>query len=181
MQRFRIIFSGSGGQGIITASIIFAETAVLYEKLNAVQTQTYGAQARGGATRSEVIISDSAIYFPKVIQPNILVCLTQESYNKYYTLIRPNGLLITDSNYVEIQKRVDARHKQLPMYKYVMENIGNPSVANVCMLGALQTLTNIVNMESLIKVLETRTPANFFEMNKKALDLGVQLAQKVKD
>ena len=89
MERQRLVFSGAGVQGIITAAVIFAEAAVIYENLIAVQTQSYGAEARGGATRSDVIISDSAIYFPKVNQPNILICLTQESYNKFNPIIRP--------------------------------------------------------------------------------------------
>ncbi len=70
MERFRILFSGSGGQGVITASILLAEAAVLYDGLNAVQAQTYGPEARGGATRADVIISDREIRFPKVTQPN---------------------------------------------------------------------------------------------------------------
>jgi 2-oxoglutarate ferredoxin oxidoreductase subunit gamma len=78
-----MVFSGSGGQGVITAAIILAEAAVIYENLNAVQSQSYGAEARGGATRSDIIISDAVIHFPKVIQPNVLVCLTQNSYNKF--------------------------------------------------------------------------------------------------
>ena len=89
-----MVFSGSGGQGVITAAIILAEAAVIYEDLNAVQSQSYGAAARGGATRSDVIISDSVIHFPKVIQPNVLVCLTQEAYSAYYPIIRPGGLLL---------------------------------------------------------------------------------------
>ena len=88
MERFRIVFSGSGGQGVITAAIILAEAAVLFDKLTAVQTQAYGAAARGGSTRSDVIISDTTIDFPKVNQPNILVCLTQEAYNRFYPIIR---------------------------------------------------------------------------------------------
>ena len=105
MERCRMVFSGSGGQGVITASIIFAEAAVLYENLNAVQSQSYGAEARGGSTRSDVIISDSKIDYPKVIQPNVLICLTQEAYNKFYQIIRPGGLLITDTRFVKTQKK----------------------------------------------------------------------------
>jgi hypothetical protein len=89
MERCRMVFSGSGGQGVITAAIILAEAAVMHEGLTAVQTQAYGAAARGGATRTDVIISDTTINFPKVIQPNVLVCLTQESYNKFFDIIRP--------------------------------------------------------------------------------------------
>ncbi|MCP4009235.1 MAG: 2-oxoacid:ferredoxin oxidoreductase subunit gamma, partial [Proteobacteria bacterium] len=70
-QRHRLVFSGSGGQGVITAAIILAESAVLHEKRNAAQTQVYGAAARGGATRSDVIISDEKINYPKVNQPNV--------------------------------------------------------------------------------------------------------------
>ena len=77
MARTRIIFSGSGGQGVITASIILAEAAALHEGLNAVQAQSYGPEARGGATRADVILSEEEIRFPKVTQPNILICLTQ--------------------------------------------------------------------------------------------------------
>ena len=89
MERCRMVFSGSGGQGVTTAAIILAEAAVLYEELIAVQSQSYGPEARGGSTRTDVIIADSQIYFPKVTQPNVLVCLTQEAYNKFYPIIRP--------------------------------------------------------------------------------------------
>ena len=137
MERCRMVFSGSGGQGIITATIILAEAAVLYENLNAVQSQSYGAAARGGATRSDVIISDSTIDYPKVIQPNVLVCLTQEAYNKFYQIIRPGGLLVTDTRYVKTQKKVDAQQRELPMFQTVMDKIGKPIVFNICMLGAV--------------------------------------------
>ena len=106
MERCRMVFSGSGGQGVVTAAIILAEAAVLHEGLTAVQTQAYGAAARGGATRSDVIIADEEIFFPKVIQPNVLVCLTQEAYNKFYPIIRPGGLLLTDLRYVKTFKKV---------------------------------------------------------------------------
>ena len=144
--------------------------------MNAVQTQVYGAAARGGATRSDIIISDSKIRFPKVIQPNVLVCLTQEAYNKYHSIIRPGGLLITDSNYVQPNRKVDARQKELPIYQTVMEKIGKPIVFNICMLGALTSLTKIVKPESIMKVLGTRIPSAFLEMNREALNLGMTLA-----
>ena len=135
MERCRLVFSGSGGQGVITAAIILAEAAVLYQNLTAVQSQVYGPAARGGATRTDVIISESNINYPKVIQPNVLVCLTQEAYNKFYTIIRPGGLLITDSRYVKIQRKADAKQRELPIYATVMEKIGKPIVFNICMLA----------------------------------------------
>jgi len=172
-----MVFSGSGGQGVITAAIILAEAAVLYDNLTAVQSQSYGPEARGGATRSDVIISDTTINYPKVIQPNVLVCLTQEAYNKFYTIIRPGGLLMTDSRYVKIQRKADAKQRELPIYATVMEEIGKPIVFNICMLGALLALTNLVRPESVMKVIETRIPKGFLELNQKALDIGLKLGK----
>lgn len=176
MERCRLVFSGSGGQGVITAAIILAEAAVLYENLSAVQSQVYGPAARGGATRTDVIISESNINYPKVIQPNVLVCLTQEAYNQYYPIIRPGGLLITDNRFVKIQRKVDALQKELPMYRNIMETIGKPIVFNICMLGAVIALTKLVKPDSIMKVLEERLPAGFIKMNRDALDLGMKIA-----
>ena len=181
MERFRMVFSGSGGQGVITASIILAEAAVLYEKLNAVQSQSYSAEARGGATRSDVVISDSAIHYPKVIQPNVLICLTQEAYNTYYSIIRPGGLLIADTRYVKTERKVDARQKEIPMHETVMEKIGKPIVFNICMLGALISLTEFVKPDSIMKVLKTRISRDFLDMNRQALDVGLELGKQFKD
>jgi 2-oxoglutarate ferredoxin oxidoreductase subunit gamma len=172
-----MVFTGSGGQGVITAAIILAEAAVLHDDLTAVQTQAYGAAARGGATRTDVIIADTEINYPKVIQPNVLVCLTQEAYSKYAPIIRPGGLLITDSRYVEIQRKVDATQQELPMYQSVMEKIGKPIVFNICMLGAVIGMVDLVRPESVIKVLETRIPTGFLAMNRQALQIGLDLAE----
>lgn len=176
-----MVFSGSGGQGVITAAIILAEAAVLYENLIAVQSQSYGPEARGGATRSDVIIADAPILFPKVLQPNVLVCLTQQSYVNFFSLLRPGGLLVTDTRYVKLGKKVDARQVELPMYETVMEKIGKPIVFNICMLGAVIGLTKLVRPESIMKVLETQIPKNFLEMNQQALDLGLKLSEGIGD
>ena len=181
MERCRLVFSGSGGQGVITAAIILAEAAVLHENLIAVQSQSYGPEARGGATRSDVIIAESPIYFPKVIQPNVLVCLTQQAYANYFSILRPGGLFVTDSRYVKLGKKVDARQVELPMYETVMEKIGRPIVFNICMLGAVIGLTKLVQPESIMKVLEAQIPPSFLDMNRKALDLGLKLSEGLGD
>jgi len=176
-----MVFSGSGGQGVITAAIILAEAAVLHEGLVAVQSQAYGPEARGGASRSDVIISDQTIRFPKVNQPNVLVCLTQASYNKFSAIIRPGGLLVTDSRYVKTERKVDARQRELPLYETVMEKIGRPIVLNVCMLGAIVSLTGVVKQASVMSVLEGRIPPQFIEMNREALQLGMDMGDAYKD
>jgi len=175
MQTQRIILSGSGGQGVITAAIILAEAAVLYEDLNAVQTQSYGPESRGGATRADVILSTEPIYYPKVDQPNAAVCLTQEAYYRYSGLIRPGGLLLTDQHYVEQDPRVDARQVELDMYGTVVRDIGNPVVFNICVLGALIGLTGLVRSESVARVVEDRVPGDLREINRMALQAGLSM------
>jgi 2-oxoglutarate ferredoxin oxidoreductase subunit gamma len=180
MERVRMVFSGSGGQGVITAAIILAEAAVIHEGLNATQSQAYGAAARGGATRSDVIISEGEINFPKVIQPNVLVCLTQQAYTTYYPILRPGGLLLCDTRYVTPERKADAWQVELPMYQSVMEQIGKPIVFNICMLGAVVALTDVVSRDSVMKILKERIPAGFVEINEKALNLGFDLGQAKK-
>jgi 2-oxoglutarate ferredoxin oxidoreductase subunit gamma len=178
-QRHLLAFSGSGGQGVITAAIILAEAAVIHENLSAVQTQVYGAAARGGATRSDIIISDAAINYPKVNQPNILVCLTQEAYAKFASIVRPGGLLIVDPRFVTLRKKVDAVQYEVPMYEETMNKIGKPIVFNVCMVGAVIGLSGIVKPASVEKVLEQRLPPAFMEINRQALQLGRDLGGQV--
>ena len=161
---------------MVTASIILAEAAVLYEGLNAVQSQSYGPEARGGATRADVIISDREIRFPKVNQPNVLICLTQEAYNRFANTIRPGGLLLTDSHFVKPARKVDARQVELGMYKEVMDQIGKSVVFNICVLGTMLGLVPILKTESVIRVIETKILPEFLDMNRRALDLGFQLA-----
>jgi len=177
MERTRIVFSGSGGQGVITAAIILAEAAVIHEGKNATQAQSYGAAARGGATRSEIIISDDEINYPGVNQPNILVCLTQGAYSSFAPIIRPGGTLLTDSKYVETTRNIDARQVELPMYDSVMEKIGKPIVFNISVLGTLLGLQPLVREKSMLAVIKERVPADFVQLNSDAFNLGLELGR----
>lgn len=178
MSKLRLVFSGSGGQGVITAAIILAEAAVIYEGMNATQSQSYGAAARGGVTRSDVILDYEPIDFPEVVQPNVVVCLTQEAYDSNSGIIRPGGIMLTDPKYVQTMKKVDAKQLELPMYEQVMEKIGKPIVYNICMLGALVGITDMIAAESLLKVLAKRIPSDFLEMNQRAFDIGLVLGRQ---
>jgi len=148
----------------------------MYEGRNAVQTQTYGPEARGGATRADVVLSTESIHYPKVINPHILVCLTQDAYNKFSDIVRPGGLLLTDTHYVKLERVVDARQAELGMYEAVMQEIGRPIVLNICMLGALIGLTELVKAESIVKALEQKVDPKFMAFNEKALEIGLRLA-----
>ncbi|PQP33971.1 2-oxoacid:ferredoxin oxidoreductase subunit gamma, partial [Desulfobacteraceae bacterium SEEP-SAG9] len=143
-----------------------------------VQSQSYGPEARGGATRADVIISEKLIHFPKVLNPHILVCLSQEAYNKFRGIIRPGGLLVTEKKFVIIDQNVEARQRVLDMYETVLKEIGNPIVFNICMLGALIGLTGLVKLDSIKELLETKVPPEFINMNKAALDIGFKLSQE---
>ncbi len=180
MERNRFVLSGSGGQGVITMAILLAEAAAIHEGLVAVQSQSYGPEARGGATRSDVIIAESEILFPKVLQPNVLVALTQEACTKYLPLIRPGGMCLFDSDLVEPSTRVDAQRIGLPMYRSIKEKLGKTQAFNICVLGALTTLTGSVSIGAIEKVLESRFAAAHHEANRTALYLGEELAKGFK-
>ena len=116
-----------------------------------------------------------SIDFPGVIEPNIVVCLTQEAYSTYAPEIRPGGILLADSRFVKTTRKVDARQIELPMYETVMAEIGKPIVFNICVLGALIGLADLVRPESALKAVRGRVPADYVEMNTRAFQLGFEL------
>jgi len=173
-DRIEVRLSGYGGQGLILAGIILAEAAILDGK-NAVQTQSYGPEARGGASRSEVIISDSIIDYPKVSKSDILLALTEEAVVKYKSELRENGLLIIDSS---INKPDGLfRILSVPIIKTAQEKLGKAIVANIVALGALTAATNIVSKKSIEEAILARVPKGTEELNKKALYEGYKLVE----
>lgn len=178
MERSRFLLSGSGGQGVITMGILLAETASLQSGLYAIQSQSYGPEARGGATRCDVLISNNPIDYPKVQHANVMVALTQQALEKYIQYLIPGALLLTDSHYVKASARLDAEHYSLPMYESVMETFKKPQVFNICVMGALLQLTGVLAPSAVEKTLQERFAPQFFENNKKALELGITLAKQ---
>ncbi len=153
MERTRIVFTGSGGQGVITAAIILAEAAVTCEGMEAVQSQSYGAAARGGATRSDIILSGEKINYPGVIQPDILVCLTQTAYTNFANIIRPGGLLLLDPRFVRPAREADAYQVAVPIYETMMSEIGKPIVFNIIFSNSTKRPFNLVsNLVEVIKL-----------------------------
>jgi len=171
-ERYEIRFSGAGGQGLITAGIILAEAASIIEGKNAVQSQSYGPEARGGASKSEVIISDDPIDYPKATEVNACLALTQEAADKYSVGIKPNGLLLLDSEFVKNTPKGDFKVYQFPIIRTAKEDIGREIVANVVALGAMVALTDIVSFEAGEEAVLSRVPPAFKELNQKAYELG---------
>ena len=175
----RFVFSGAGGQGIITAAILLSETAVYFDHLNAVQTQSYGPEARGGSARADVIVSSERINFPKVVQPNILVCLNQESYEKYNGIVRPGGLIVSDSDLVKRRKNPAARQIELPLQETIQKELQTSLPLNICVLGSLSRLIDFLKLQSLEKALEKRFKGRMEEVNKRALKIGYELTDSL--
>ncbi len=176
IQRF--VFSGSGGQGVITAAVVLAEAVLFHEGLNAVQTQVYGPEARGGSARSDVIVADGEIWFPKVLEPNVLVCLSQMAYDRFSALVRPGGVVITDPFYVHRWQHANSREIDLPLRATILELNGERRSEvgiNMCLLGAVAKLIPVVRLESLQRVLETRYHGAILEANLRALHAGAAL------
>ncbi len=177
-RKIEIRLSGSGGQGLILAGVILAEAAAIYEGKNAVQTQSYGPEARGGSSKSEVIISDGEILYPKTTRLDYLLALNQESCDKYARDLKENGLLLVDSEAVEHLPPVNV--VSLPLVRTAREKVGRVMTTNIVSLGALVGLGNIVSREALRKAVLARVPKGTEELNLKALELGFQMAEEVK-
>jgi 2-oxoglutarate ferredoxin oxidoreductase subunit gamma len=173
MEKIQFRLSGTGGQGLITAGIILGEAAVLDNK-KVIQTQSYGPEARGGASKAEVIISNDEIFYPKVSVPDFLLTMSQEAAKKYGQEIKEGGIILVDSSMVSNFENPQAKIIEIPITKLAREEIGKNFVANIIALGAIVGITKIVTFESLKEAVLNRIPTGSEEINIKALELGLQ-------
>lgn len=173
----QIVLTGTGGQGLILAGIILAEAAVLDGK-QAIQTQSYGPEARGGASRAEVLISDEAIDYPKVLKADTLLAMSQEAFNKYAGHIGAGGSLVVDSTFVRELKETEAKLIALPITRAAKEQLGRDMFANIIALGAIVGLTETVSRQSLVAAVLARVPKGTEDKNRQAIDIGFQLARE---
>ncbi|MGE4268546.1 MAG: 2-oxoacid:acceptor oxidoreductase family protein [Deferribacterales bacterium] len=180
MARHQIRLSGSGGQGMITAGIILAAGASVIEGKKAIQSQSYGPEARGGASKAEVIISDEEIYYPKVMAPDVLVALTQEAADKYSKDLVDGGILILDDLMVKTAPKGNWKVYMMPIIRTAAEKVGKAMVANVVTLGALNEICGFVKPETLEKAVLSRVPKGTEELNKNAISAGIELAKAAK-
>ena len=180
-DRLEIRLSGSGGQGMVLGAIILAEAAAIYDGKNATQSQSYGPEARGGSSKSDVVLSEGDIEYPKATTLDILLAMTQESCDKYCCDLRPGGLLIVDEDYVLDIPKIDGRVVKLPIMRLASESVGKKVVANIVALGALVELTGVVTDEALRKAVLAKVPRGTEELNTRALQVGVKAAQSVKE
>ncbi|MBS4022604.1 MAG: 2-oxoacid:acceptor oxidoreductase family protein [Dethiobacter sp.] len=171
--------SGSGGQGLILAAIILAEAAAS-EGGYVVQTQSYGPEARGGASKAEVITDEEEISYPKVSKPDFVLAMSENSYRKYGDDYKDDGILLVDSTFVRDVKPTGKKVVALPITKYTREKLGKEIVANIVALGVINGLAKIVSNEVLKKAVLSRAPKGTEEINTRALELGLSLAKEAK-
>lgn len=175
MKQYEIRLTGSGGQGLITGGIILAEAAILDGK-NALQSQSYGPEARGGASKAEVIISDKEIVFPKITECDLLLALTNVACKKYLKSLKKGGILVIDSS-VDKPDKNDITVYQIPIIETANEKLKKSMVANIVALGALNKILNLVSEESLEKAVLDRVPKGTEELNRNALIEGRNLIE----
>lgn len=173
-----IRLSGSGGQGLLLAGVILAEAAIMDDK-TAIQTQSYGPEARGGASKAEVIISNGDIDFPKVTSPDLVLALTQIASDKYAKSVNDNGILVVDDEVVLDDKYEYGKIVKVPIIKTAVEKVGKSIVANIVAIGVIVELTKLVSRESVEKAILARVPKGTEDLNRKALAEGYLLAQSV--
>jgi 2-oxoglutarate ferredoxin oxidoreductase subunit gamma len=178
LERVEMRFSGSGGQGILLAAAIVAEGAAALGK-HVVQTQSYGPEARGGASKSEVIVSDEDIDYPEVQHPDVSLVLSQAAYDKYAADTRPGGLLIYDSGLVEPDPDDESVVRcGLPFTQVASDDLGKKVVTNIVAVGALALVSGVLPVDSVRDAVLSRVPARFKELNEQAFDLGLRLGEE---
>jgi 2-oxoglutarate ferredoxin oxidoreductase subunit gamma len=173
-NKTEIRIGGSGGQGVVLAAQILGKAAVLDGK-NALQTQAYGAEARGSLSKSEVIISDGKIGFPAVRKPDILVAMSQEALDKLLKDLKPDGTLIVDSTNITTVPETNAKVHKIPMTETAKKTFGDTIYANMIMLGVFVKITNLVTVQSMENTIRENVSAKTVETNLNAFRKGLQL------
>jgi len=173
-KRIEVRISGLGGQGVVLAGEILGRAAV-YEGKNAVQTQSYGAEARGTAAKSEVIISDEKIGFPKVRKCDILVAMSQSALNKHLEDLKEKGTLLVDEDMVKEMPKVKAKVFKIPATKTAEKLLRSRLYANVVMLGALTKITGILTEKAIEKAITYTVPETARETNISGFREGLKL------
>jgi len=177
-SRYEIRLSGSGGQGLILMGIILAEAIGIFEGKYVAQTQSYGPEARGGSSKSEVIVSDEEIDYPKAMSLDLLLAMNQKSCDEFYPDLKPDGLLIVDSTFVA--QIPTSKAFKIPFTRIAREKFKKEVVANIIALGTLSQLTPIVSPKAIESAVLARVPKGTEKLNCDALKAGMRAANRAK-
>ncbi|MBM4371930.1 MAG: 2-oxoacid:acceptor oxidoreductase family protein [Deltaproteobacteria bacterium] len=171
--RHEIRLSGSGGQGLILMGKVLAEAAAIYEDRNATQSQSYGPEARGGASKSEVIISDGDIDYPKATHLDLLLAFTQEACDKYAPDLKAGGVLVVDAQFVRKLPERGGPLVALPMHEIATRSVGRTLMANIVALGVIVASSSVVSREAVESAIRARVPRGTEELNLQAFRAGI--------
>ena len=178
-MRLEIRVAGFGGQGIIRTGMMLAMAACIHGEKNAVQTQSYGPESRGGSCKAEVVISDGEIDFPKVLEPDVLIAMSQEAYNVYVDTVKKGGTILLDPDLIKKQKAsMGIRVFRVPATK-IAEGLGKTIVANVVMLGAFASITRLMNAEAVKKSVLDNVPKGTEKLNSAAFEKGYDYGKRL--
>ena len=174
MERMEIRLVGSGGQGVILASIILAEAAVNAGKY-ACQTQSYGPEARGGSCKAETIISEVKISYPEVIKPTFIMALTQNAADKYVKNLSDDAIVVLDSGITPPDEASKYRTYRLPILHTAEYDVGKLLTANIVAVGVINRILDICSYEQLVETVRNRVPKGTEELNLRALKAGNEM------
>jgi len=179
--RYEIRLSGEGGQGLVLAGKVLAEAAAIYDDKNATQSQSYGPEARGGASRSEVIISDEDIDYPKAVNIDLLLALTQESVSRYWRDLKQDGVLLVDEDAVTEVPQGGFTTYRVPIVRIARDQVGKALVANIVALGLITGLAGVVSQAAVEAAILARVPKGTEELNLRAFKAGFEAAKSLKN
>lgn len=175
-DRWEIILSGIGGQGLIVSGAILGEAATIYEGKNATLTSSYGVETRGTFTKSDVIISRSEIYFPEVMKEDVVLALAPVAYDKYVETLDQDAILVYDSSLILEAKESSAKQFGYPITG-IARDLGNPAAANVLALGIIVSKTGVVSPGAVLKAIKERFAGKprAIELNIAAFTRGLEI------
>lgn len=180
MKRLEVRLAGFGGQGIVLAGQIIGQAAVLFDKKNAVLTQNYGPESRGGACSADLVISEEEILHPLVIKPQVMVVMSQEAYDMYAGELAERGMLLVDVDLVPGKARRSKRKEffAIPATR-LAEELGRRIVANIVMLGSFTALTGAISVEAMRRSILSLVPKGTEDLNLQAFERGYEYGKRL--
>jgi 2-oxoglutarate ferredoxin oxidoreductase subunit gamma len=173
----QIIITGFGGQGIVLAGRIVGKAAAIGDRRESTLVQSYGPESRGGACSAQVTLSDSAIYYPYITHPDILVCMSQAGYEKYRDGLTDDSILIVDQDLVRPSGKRD--YFAVPSTRFA-EQMGLKMMANIIMIGFFTAITEAISLEAARRTVAESVPKGTEEKNLAAFQKGWDFAQATK-
>ena len=178
-MRQEIRFAGFGGQGIVLSGYITGKAAAVYDEKQAIFTQSYGPEARGGACSAQLVVDTEDIDYPLVSQPNITVIMSQEAFDKFAKDSKPGSTMIVDQDLVETDMEGENVYR-VPMTR-LAEEMGKRIVANIVMLGAFTAVTGLISKDAMLESVKSSVPAKTIDLNVKAFEAGYEYARRQKE